>query len=76
MCFVSIYENRTRKPVEIVLRRGWGTGRTMEGVNLTKIHCKHICKYHNVYPVQLLYANKIKRIQEKEGPLAPNSAWG
>jgi hypothetical protein len=31
----------------------------MEEVNLTKIYCKHICKYHKVSPVQLLYANKI-----------------
>jgi hypothetical protein len=28
-------------------------------VNLIKIYCKHICKYHNVSPVQQLYANKI-----------------
>jgi hypothetical protein len=21
-----------------------------EGINLTKIHCKHKCKYYNVYP--------------------------
>jgi hypothetical protein len=27
-------------------------------VNLTKIYCNQICKYHNVAPVQLLYANK------------------
>jgi hypothetical protein len=31
-----------------------------EGVNLTKIYCKHICKFHNVSLVQLLYADKIK----------------
>jgi hypothetical protein len=31
----------------------------MEGVNLTKIYFKQICKYHNVSPIQLLYANKI-----------------
>jgi hypothetical protein len=42
MCFVSIYENRSMKPVEIVLRR---EGKK-EGVNLTKIYCKHICKCH------------------------------
>jgi hypothetical protein len=28
------------------------------GVNLIEIYCKHICKSHNVYPVQLLNANK------------------
>jgi hypothetical protein len=37
------------QPVEIVLRGGGG-GRTMEGVNLTKIYYKQICKYHNVSP--------------------------
>jgi hypothetical protein len=57
--FCFIYENRKMKLVEIVLRREEGkTRRTMEGVNLIKIYCKHICKYHNVSPVQLLYANK------------------
>jgi hypothetical protein len=30
----------------------------MEGVNLIKVYCKHICKCHNVSPVQLLHANK------------------
>jgi hypothetical protein len=30
----------------------------MEGVNLIKIYCKHVCKYHMYPPVQLLYANK------------------
>jgi hypothetical protein len=49
--FVSIYETRRMKPVEIVLRsRGWGRERRMEGVNLTMIYYKHICKYHNVFP--------------------------
>jgi hypothetical protein len=49
MWFVYIHENRRMKPVEIVLRRGEeGRGRMMEGVNLTEIHCKHICKYHSV----------------------------
>jgi hypothetical protein len=33
MYFVSIYENRRMKPVEIVLKKG-GRGRMMEEVNL------------------------------------------
>jgi hypothetical protein len=41
--FVSVYENRRIKPVEIVLRRG-ERRRSTEGVNQTKIYCKHICK--------------------------------
>jgi hypothetical protein len=49
---VFTYEHRTRKSVEIVLRRGGRGGERMEGVNLVKIYCKHICKYHNV---SLLY---------------------
>jgi hypothetical protein len=49
------------KHFEIVLRRG----RMMEGVNLTKIYSKHICKYHIVSPVQLLYANKIIYLLEQ-----------
>jgi hypothetical protein len=40
MCFISIYENRRLKPVEIILIiGGGGKGRTMEGKNLTKIYC-------------------------------------
>jgi hypothetical protein len=50
MYFISIYGNRGMKPVEIVLRMGGGKGRMMEGVNLTKIYCKHKCKYDNVPP--------------------------
>jgi hypothetical protein len=50
MYFELINENQRMIPVEIVLRREEGRGRTMEGVNLTEIYCKHICKYHNVTP--------------------------
>jgi hypothetical protein len=32
------------KTVEIVLRREGEKGREMEGINLTKINCKYICK--------------------------------
>jgi hypothetical protein len=39
------------KTVEIVLRRERGVKRKNDGgVNLTKIYCKHICKYHSVSP--------------------------
>jgi hypothetical protein len=58
MYFVSIYENRRMKPVEIVLRRGEGGRGRMEGGNPTKVYFKHICKYCNVSPIKLLYANK------------------
>jgi hypothetical protein len=54
MCFVFIFENRRVKPAEVVLRHGGGGGRRMEEVNLTKIHCKHMCKYHHVSPEQIL----------------------
>jgi hypothetical protein len=53
------------QPAEIVLRSG---GRGMRendgGVNVTKMYCKHICKYHSVSPVQLLYPNnnRIKKL--------------
>jgi hypothetical protein len=40
---------RRMKPAEVALRMGvGGRGRTIEGVNLTKIYCKDICKYHSV----------------------------
>jgi hypothetical protein len=60
MVDVLWYENRTMKPVEIVLRRGKREIRENDvGVNLIKVYCKHICKCHDVpSPVQLLYANK------------------
>jgi hypothetical protein len=51
-----IYERRTMKSVEIILRRiEVGRGRMMEGVNLIKIYCKHICKMSQyISSVQLL----------------------
>jgi hypothetical protein len=33
MYFVSIYENRRMKPVEIILRRGFGENRENDGGN-------------------------------------------
>jgi hypothetical protein len=49
MHFVFMCENRAMKLVRIVLRKGAeGQGRTMEGMYLTKIYCKHIGKCHNV----------------------------
>jgi hypothetical protein len=33
-------------------------GERWRRVNLIKIYCKHIYKYHNASPVKLLYANK------------------
>jgi hypothetical protein len=51
MYFAYVYENRTMKPVEIVLRsREGGSGRMMEEINLIKIYHKHICKCHNESP--------------------------
>jgi hypothetical protein len=41
--------------------------KNMEGVNLTKIHCKHICKYHNYSLVkQLYFLLKLKNNEIKE----------
>jgi hypothetical protein len=57
---VFIDENRRMKTIVIVLRMGKGGKRENDGrVNPTKIHCKHICKYHNVSPMQLLYTRKL-----------------
>jgi hypothetical protein len=57
MYFVYVYENRIMKPAENFLRRGKGWEGIMEGVNLIKIYCKHLCKCHSV-SLQLMYANK------------------
>jgi hypothetical protein len=62
MYFVSIYENRRMKTCWNCSKRGGSRERTMEGVNLSKIYCKHICKYHNV---QLLYVNKNFNIKKQ-----------
>jgi hypothetical protein len=42
-----LYENRTMKLAELGLD-GWG-GMSENGnwVSLTKVHCKHVWKYHN-----------------------------
>jgi hypothetical protein len=66
MCFTSIYKNRRVKPVQIVLRRGGGGKRENDGRGKSKIYCKHKCKYHNVSPVQILYANKIIKKKKNE----------
>jgi hypothetical protein len=48
------------KPIEIVLSSEGGRwGRIMDGVNLTNIYYSHTCKYHSVFPIQILHANKI-----------------
>jgi hypothetical protein len=46
-----MYENRTVKPVEIVLRSGGGMRDNDGGVNPIKIYFKHIYKCHNVSPL-------------------------
>jgi hypothetical protein len=38
----------------------------MEGLNLAKIYCKHMCKYHNV---QLPYGNTNFKINENKKEL-------
>jgi hypothetical protein len=51
MYFISIYENRRLKTVEIVLRwKGRGRRRTKEEVDITKIYYKYLCKYYIVSP--------------------------
>jgi hypothetical protein len=49
---VLMNKNGKMRLIESILRMGGGRKRRMmEGVNLTKIPCKHFCKCHNV-PVQ------------------------
>jgi hypothetical protein len=41
------------RPVETILIMGEGRIKKNDGgMNLTKIHYKHFCKFHNVPPVQ------------------------
>jgi hypothetical protein len=41
-----MYKYGTLKPVEVILRRGGGRGRIMEGMNQIKIVCMHKWKYN------------------------------
>jgi hypothetical protein len=58
MYLVFTYKNRRMKPTEIVPRRRVGGKRGKDGENKSNIHCKHICKYHNISTLQLLYAKR------------------
>jgi hypothetical protein len=50
--FVVMYENRTMKPVESVLRSEEGQKRRrMERVDLIKTYCNPLCSCHKVSPV-------------------------
>jgi hypothetical protein len=50
MYFIFKYENRIIKAAEIVLRREGERMKENDGGGESKIHCKQICKYHNVTP--------------------------
>jgi hypothetical protein len=58
MYFVFMYENRIMNPVVIVLRRGGGIRENDGRLNLFKIYCNHICKYHNVSHCKTILINK------------------
>jgi hypothetical protein len=63
-----VNENTTIKHAEIVLRRGAEGMSEKDGeVNLIKIYCKHIYKYHNVFPLYNYYM-KIKYFLKKIKP--------
>jgi hypothetical protein len=54
------------KDVFKIEQKGVRRGRTTEGVTPTKKDFKYICKYHYIFPIQLLYANKmIKKLKKK-----------
>jgi hypothetical protein len=58
MVKVHMYENRSMKLVEIVLRRGEAEqGGVLEEINLIRVHCMHAWKYHYKTPLYN-YANK------------------
>jgi hypothetical protein len=65
--YVLIYENGKMRPVATILRsrRTRGQRRVMEGVNLTKIYCKHFCKCHDGPPAQQPYDNQNKKTLKK-----------
>jgi uncharacterized protein YktA (UPF0223 family) len=62
-----MFENKTMKLVEIFYEVGKDRRRMMEGMNLTKIHCKHICVYDSEssrYNLYVLIKN-VKQQQQK-----------
>jgi hypothetical protein len=46
-----MYGYGTLKPVEVILKRRWGRGRIMEGMNPTGVQYMHIGKCGNKPPV-------------------------
>jgi hypothetical protein len=40
--FIPTHENRTMRPVEMVLRKGEGVRGKGEEVNLKRVHCMHV----------------------------------
>jgi hypothetical protein len=64
---VFMYENRRMKRADIVLRSGGERMRKTNGwVNLIKMYCKHICKYHNVFPLYNYYMLTKKTLSKKK----------
>jgi DNA repair photolyase len=66
-----MYENRTIKLFDIVLRREEREGGPVtEEVNLIKVYCMHACKYCYRTPLNNLYmlikTKKIKKISTKD----------
>jgi hypothetical protein len=62
-----MYENRIMKAVDIVLRREEeGCGRMMKGVNVIKVHGKHVSKCHNEFPHTTNICKQIKIILKKK----------
>jgi hypothetical protein len=59
MYSVFIYENWRVKPVEVVLKRGRGDKESNEA-GKSETYCKHTCRYHNLSPIQILYAVMLK----------------
>jgi hypothetical protein len=57
MYFILAYENRTMKPVEIIVRRGRRDEGMMQGVNLRYVVSTYVNGTMTMYPpVQLSYA--------------------
>jgi hypothetical protein len=50
MYSLDVYEYGTLKPAEVIVRRGRGRGRRVEGMNETREHCMHTWKHHNENP--------------------------
>jgi hypothetical protein len=75
--FIYMYENRIMKPIKIIFLKG-GWERRVEGVNLIKVHCLYVWKYHSETPLynEYMLAIMLKRKRSHSSHfISGNKIW-